>query len=252
MNTSEAKSILMLYRPGMADAEDPQVAEALALAEDNAELAAWLAARAAQHEALRGKFRQIAPPAGLKEQIISEHAASRRPVSARSAMAWVLASVTLLLLLGTAAILHVQTPAENTLALYQRDMVRLALRGYPMDLTTNDAGSIRAFLAGNHAPADFKLRAELRKTAIIGCGVEDWQGAKVSLVCFHTGKPLPPGVASDLWLFVVDRAALKNPPDTNVTQLAKVNRLATATWTEGGKLYLLGLAGDEADIMQYL
>lgn len=253
MNISEAKSILMLYRPGTADAEDPQIAEALVLAESNAELGAWLEARTAQQDALRAKFRQIALPAGLKEQIISEHAAGQRPVSARASMRRVLAAVALLVLVGTLAILHFRpTLAENTLALYRGDMVSLALRDYPMGMTTNDPASVRAYLAENHAPANFRVPPSLRKTTIVGCGALDWQGAKVSLVCFHTGKPLPPGVPSDLWLFVVDRSALKNPPDANVKQLEKVNRLMTVTWTEGSKLYLLGLAGDESELKQYL
>ena len=39
MNHDEARQILLLYRPGTADAEDPQIAEALALAKREPELA---------------------------------------------------------------------------------------------------------------------------------------------------------------------------------------------------------------------
>jgi len=41
MNHNEAKDILLLYRPGTADVADPQIAEALALAQRDAELARW-------------------------------------------------------------------------------------------------------------------------------------------------------------------------------------------------------------------
>ena len=78
MNISEAKSILLLYRPGTADAEDPQMAEALSLVKVNPELAGWLETHCAAQEALRSKFSQITPPAGLREQIISEYEASKR------------------------------------------------------------------------------------------------------------------------------------------------------------------------------
>jgi hypothetical protein len=159
----------------------------------------------------------------------------------------------LLLLLGTLAVFWFPRPTpDNQLVIYQNRMVRLALGGYPMDVMTNDPASIHAYLAGNHAPADFRLPAPLQKTALTGCAVEEWQGAKVSLVCFRTGKPLPPGVASDLWLFVVDRASVKNAPAATAPQLAKVNRLITATWTDGDKLYFLGVEGGEPDIRQYL
>jgi hypothetical protein len=239
----------------MAEVDDPQLAEALALAKSNPELGRWLEAQNTAQEALRAKFHQITPPAGLKEQIISEHAAGRRPVSASPARRYVVAALCLVLLVGAGAIFWFsrQEPMpDNTLASFQRDMVSQALRGYGMDLTTNDTASIRAFLTRKYAPANFTLPKPMEKAALAGCAVEAWQGAKVSLICFQTGKPLPPGTASDLWLFVVDRAAVKNPPNTSTPQFVKVSRLSTATWTSGDKLYLLGVAGDEQEIQKYL
>ena len=78
MNRDEAKTILLLYRPGTADADDPQIAEALALAKQDPELTRWLVEHCARQETLRAEFRQITVPAGLKEQIISEQAARTR------------------------------------------------------------------------------------------------------------------------------------------------------------------------------
>lgn len=254
MNISEAKSILLLYRPGTADAEDPQMAEALALAQVNPELAAWLKAHCEAQEALRAKFRKMTPPAGLKEQIISEYAAGTRTISKRQTMQFV--SVALLLLM-TATMAYFwfprQTPApENTFAFYQRDMVSLAQRGYAMDLMTNDVAPVRTYLSQSHAPADFTLPSPLQKAALTGCAVEDWQGAKVSMICFRTGKPLTQGAMSDMWLFVVDRASVKDVPGKTVPQPAKINGLITATWIEGDKLYLLGVVGGKQDIQKYL
>jgi hypothetical protein len=45
---------------------------------------------------------------------------------------------------------------------------------------------------------------------------------------------------------------MKDAPAGASPQLSKVNRLITATWTQGDKLYLLGTAGDEQTIRQYL
>ena len=78
MNRDDAKNILLLYRPGTADAADPQIAEALALVKQDAELARWFSEHCARQEVLRAKFRQIPVPAGLKEQIISEQAAQEK------------------------------------------------------------------------------------------------------------------------------------------------------------------------------
>ena len=122
-------------------------------------------------------------------------------------------------------------------------MVRVALTGYAMDLETNDLTQVRSYLARQDAPADYTLPPGLQKTALTGCAVQKSAGRKVTMVCFRTGRPVAPGATSDLWLFVVDRAALANPPNSRQPALAKVNRLITATWTDGNKVYLLGVAG---------
>ena len=272
MNVNEAKSILLLYRPGTADAEDPQIAAALALAQSDPKLAGWLEAQLARQLVIGDKFRQITVPAGLKEQIISEHAAQRVENAQTAPGTWPssifhgprqslfparhklrFALAVMLVLFATLAVFWFSRRApDDTLGIYQNQMARVALNPYAMDLTTNDPVAIRAFLAQNHAPADFILPAPLQQTAVAGCAVENWQGGKVSLICFRTGKPLPPGTASDLWLFVVDRASVKNVPAGTAPQIAKVNLLITATWTQGDKLYLLGTEGDEPAIKPWL
>jgi hypothetical protein len=254
VNLNEAKTILVLHRPGTDDATDPQIAEALALTQKHTELASWLAAQHAQQQVLREKFRQINPPAGLKEQIISEQAASRRRLAMRRTI-W-LAAAAALLVLGSLALVWIPSRSpENILARYQHRMVRTALAGYAMDMLTNDPAAIRSNLKLRQAPADFTLSGPLQHTTLMGCAVTEWRDAKVAMVCFHSGKPLPPGAKSDksdLWLFVVDRNAVRGAPETAVPKIAQVNRLITATWSEGGKLYFLGLEGREEDLRQYL
>jgi hypothetical protein len=254
MTINEAKEILQLYRPGTEDADDPQVAEALALAESNPELSLWLEMHIACQEAMRAKLRQISPPAGLKEQILSEHAASPRAVPRPPVLSYAVAALAILLL---GALVFVWLPrrsptSANSLAMFQREMVSIALRSYPMDLHTNNASGIRAYLTQKSAPANFTLPAGLQKTPVVGCAVELWQGASVSLVCFRTGKPLAPGSEADLWLFVADRASVKNLAATTTTQFAKISKVITATWSQGDKLYLLGGFGNEADLKPYL
>ena len=251
MKHDEAKTILLLYRHGTADADDPQIAEALALAERDPELKNWLVIHCARQFVLREKFRQIAAPAGLKEQIISEQAAKEKMTFGRQKVT-LAAMAAAILLVASAAFWFSQRGHDDTLAIYQNRMAGIALRGYAMDLLTNNPEQIRAYLAHNQAPADFVLPAALKQAALVGCAVEGWQGAKVSMVCFRTGKPLAPGGQSDLWLFVVDRASVRGSPAGSLPQFAKVNRLVTATWSQGDKLYLLGTEGDEQTLNQYL
>ena len=251
MNPLEAKIHLLPYRAGTKDAEDPQVNEALALARSNPELSRWLEAQSASQAALRGQFQRIAPPAGLKEQILSEFAASQSRSARRRLL--VLAPVALLTVVALLAVFWPpRRAADQPLRLYQNRMVRTALGGYAMNLLTNDLGGVREYLAQHRAPADFTLPTSLQHATLAGCALSDWRGARVSLLCFRTGKPLQPGAASDLWLFVVDRASVDHAPTTTAPQFAQVSLLMTATWTEGNKLYFLGIQGRESDLRPYL
>ena len=254
MNRDEAKEILLLYRPGSADADDPQIAAALALARQDVELAHWLEEHYARQESLRAKFRQIAAPAGLKEQIVSEHAAFSSASTRRQTIVAVLAvaaMVVALVILTPFWLPHRAAP-DNTLANYKSQAVSWASRDYAMDAKSTDPEIIRAYLAKRQAPSDYTLPAGLQKVAMAGCAIEGWQNAKVSMICFRTGKPLPPGRESDLWLFVVDRASLPDAPPPGPPQIASVNRFSTAVWSQGDRVYFLETEGEGEAISQFL
>ena len=256
MNKDEAKQILLLYRPGTADADDPDTAAALALAKADPELSRWLEEHCARQNALREKFRQIPVLAGLKEQIISEEAAKSKAVSRRQKLVGVAAVVTILValgIMGSTLLPHKEILVEDTtLANYRLQMAYQALSGYGMNLTTNDAGQIQGYLAKNNAPADYVLPAGLQNVAMTGCAIENWQAAKASMICFNTGKLPQGGGHSDLWLFVVDRTTIKDAPTITSPQFNKVNGLMTVTWTQGNNLYLLGAQSDEETLKKFL
>lgn len=248
MNQAEARSILQLYRPGTDNANDPQIAEALALARQDPELARWLEAHRTRQLALRDAFRQIPVPPGLKEQIGSEQAAFQRAKVIKRRLAVFAAAVSVLILLLEIPWQR-SSPPEDTLEVFQHSMMGVALRGYGMDLTTNDLPQIRSFLAKKLAPADFQLSDALQRANINGCAVEAWQNAKVSMVCFHTPQTAD---RNNLWLFVVDQGAVKTGNLTSSPTVQTIHRLITATWIKDGKLYLLGAEGNEADLRPYL
>jgi uncharacterized membrane protein YbaN (DUF454 family) len=244
VNQDEAKNILLLYRHGTADTDDPPIAEALALAKRDPELARWLEKHCARQFVLREKFRQIGAPAGLKEQVISEQAAQAKIIFWRQ-NAVLAAAAVVVALVALAPFWFRFHHSDDTLAIYQNRMAGVALRGYAMDLETNGVAPIRAYFAQHGAPADFVLSAPLGKIALAGCAIKNWQNTKVSMICFRTGKPLPAGEPGDLWLFVVDRASVKNAPAAGPPQFVKVNQLVAAVWTQGDKFYLLGTKDDE-------
>jgi hypothetical protein len=128
-------------------------------------------------------------------------------------------------------------------------MVRTAVRAYGMDLETNNVAQIRAYLSQHQAHPDYELPTKLEQTETVGCGALSWQGKPVAMVCFRTGKPLPAGTKSDLFLFVIDQKDLASPPQLDAPVFANVSTLVTASWRTGGKIYVL--AGmNEADVKQ--
>ena len=250
MNPQAAKELLRLYRPETADAESVEFAAALALARADAELARWFENHCAVEKILRARFQGFKAPPGLKEQILSEHHAWqvrrrwRRPAQ--------LAAVAALCVL-VAVVISLVRPAhdDESLAAFRRRMVKTAIKTYTMDLETNDPRQIRAFLAQHKAHADYVLPKPLETTSSTGCGVLRWQDRTVSMVCFHSDRPLRPGVKTDLFLFVIDRAALPDAPGSGPPQFATLNRFSTASWAEGGKFYVLAGIGDEAFLRMF-
>lgn len=252
MTSDQAKEVLLRHRPGM-EAEDSEIAAALALCERDPVLRVWFEQQAMVQTAIRERFRQIAPPAGLKEQIISEHRAMERTEWWQHPR--ILAAAALLFLLAAVAVFWLQReeqrPDELSIAAFRMRMVKEALRLYRMELESNDLEQIRSHLTRREYPADFALSPALAQEAVVtGCLTTRWQNRNVSMVCFLKDKANSAGVKSDLWLFVMDQSAVNDAP-TEV-KFAKVNRLITATWTKDGKLYVLGTEGDEAALRKWL
>ena len=255
MNKDEAKQILLLYRPGTTDGEDPETAVALAMAKSDPELWRWFQGHCERQIALRDKFRQIPVLAGLREQIISEQAAKTRAVARREKMTGVLA---VLAIIASFAVVwsfvfpHRMSPPGPTLADFKVQMAYQALSQYSMDLVTNDSAQIQSYLAQNQAPSDYVLPAGLQKVVVVGCAIKNWQASKASMICFRADKMASVDGQSDLWLFVVNRAAVKDSSKIDSTQFATVNGLMTATWVHGNDVYLLGVRGDEHTIRKFL
>lgn len=255
MTPQQAKEILFAYRPWSADVNDAEFAEALALVRQDAELARWFEEHCEVQHAIRDRLRQSPVATGLKAQIISEHNARLKVVWWRQP-ATLAAAAAVAVILGIAALWLRPDPAvpeQINTATYRSRMLGQVLRIYPMSLETNDLNQIRVHLAQQQAPTDFVLPAKLAQTALAGCGVLSWQDKRVSMICFLTGKPLPPGGKSDLFLFVVDRSSLPDAPTGGTPEFnADRRQMVSATWSTGDKTYILATEGDIDSLRKYL
>ena len=255
MDKQQAKEILMLYRPGTAGEVEPEMAEALALAKREPELAGWLEQHCAVQEAIRARFRETVVPEGLMEQIISERkAAMRRGVQRRAVL---LATAALIIgLIGVARwYWRPRAPAEDrTFAAFRVWTVSKVLREYPkMDLETNDLAQIQEAVQ-KHGQGNFTLPRALAATTPTGCATNlHWNNRdhRVSMICFNSGKTST-SAQPDLFLFITDRAAVADAPPTNSPVYARFMRLTTASWSDGDKTYVLGGMGNEAFIKEFL
>ncbi len=249
MNRDRAKQILALHRPGI-DEPDAEVAEALALLRLDEDLQRWLTAHQAAQTTVQKSLRAMTVPAGLKEQIISERPWHSRPARTRHVL--VVASV--MLLLGLAGFWWMQRPPpeDRSFAAYRARMVSTAQRTYDMDLATDDQVRIRAFLKERGAPNDFTQPANLDKAASLGCVAMPWRDSKVAMICFKTGRALPPGQASDLWFFVIESAQVPDGPKSIEPEFLTLNAVTTASWNRNGKTYVLAVEGDAELLRRFL
>ncbi len=243
MTIAEAKEILVLFRPGSADETDPDFRQALQLAKSDPELRAWFEDHCESYRIMRGKMRSIPVPAGLKEQIISERKVQRlsmlkhwRPILAAAAALALLISVKM----------GAWHRGPEPFAAYCAQMTESALQRYGMDKLSTNALEIGSFLAESEAPTNYTLPNGLKTTQLVGCAVKSWQDKRVSMLCFKTGRPLPPGDQSDLWLFVADRDKLKGSPPPGGPVFGRVDQATIATWSDDKKVYLLAAVSDEA------
>jgi hypothetical protein len=244
MDNQHAKEVLARYRPSIDDSGNEEIATALAQARQDPELNRWSTQQLDFNTAVATKLRQIAPPADLKQRILSG-----RPRAQvihfwqRPQLLALAAAVVLLLGLSWYGMIPSQS---SQLAAYRVRMAKTALREYRMDLLSQDLSQIKAFLAQNNFPADYVLSPEVAKLPGVGCALLKWQDQPVSMVCLDVGK------GELLWVFVMNQGSVKGMTAPARPEFAQVGKLATATWSQQGKTYLLARVGDQQAIQKYL
>ncbi|MBC8002370.1 MAG: hypothetical protein H7X97_07255 [Opitutaceae bacterium] len=253
MTPLEARQILQTYRPWAAEEDRAEFADAVTTCGQDPELAAWLENHCATQNAIRGRFKAIAIPEGLSEQILAERKV-RASIPWLRQPAWLAAAAVVVLIAGIALFWQPGRPPEDDVSFtaFRSRMVGLALRSYGMDFETNNVAQIRAYLATRQAHADYLVPKGMAQSSVVGCGVLSWQNQRVAMICFRTGRPLQPGEKTDLLLFVMDRRAVSNPPRPGAVEISSVKAHVTASWSEQDKIYLLATPGDEAELRRFL
>lgn len=243
MTKVEAQRILELFRSSDLESGDPQMREALALAQTDAELRAWFEQHLRTEQAIREKFRSIPVPDSLKQRLL-EQKKFVRPKFGWGAAEWLKLAACVAVLIGVIVALTRFELQQPRFAQFESRMVRSALREYKMELLTADMGQLRHWMQSRRAPADFDVPKGLAQLTLTGGGVLRWHDHPVSMACFDRGDK------QMLFLFVLDKNAVADPP--SALQSEKVKKLATVSWTEGENTYLLAGPGDAPSLRRYV
>ena len=246
MDSRQAKEILMRSRPETTDAADAEFVEALEQARRDPELGRWFAQHRVFQNTIRDRLRQLPVPPGLKERILAGSSPVEITVWWRRPAFAALAATAAIVSLAAVVFFRPQPTEDRSFAAFRNRMVRSAQRSYAMDMATTNLSEIRAFLAAHKGHADYVLPARLERLPGDGCAVLRWHDRKISMVCFDLGGH------DDLYLFVTDRSDFPGAPSTREPQFTRIEKLTAASWSAGGKAYVLAGPGDEQFLRGYL
>ena len=239
MNNEEAKLILQAYRADGQDASDPRFREALEQVQRDPELAQWFANERALDSRIGTKFRESMPaPAGLKAQLLAQRKIVRpmiwwqRP-AVRYAMAACFA------LIATIAVwfgfLHegVIQARGNTFADYRDTMADFTGNKLKrLEFRTRDVAEVQRWLAAKDSVAELTFPKGLEGKPSLGCRVLDWNGQKVSLVCYELSN------RKKVHFLAVDSSIFENAPGGS-PEFHQADGVTTASWSRNGKTYVV-------------
>jgi hypothetical protein len=257
MTTEEAKLILCACRPSGQDAADPQVREALALAERDPALAEWWERERAFDRAVGGAVRACPVSRGLKAAILAGQTVARP--NFRANRAWWIAVAAAVVLMAAAGSLTLRqpkpvarvspgtAPAAKDFEVFRADMLAFLDRLNRLDYVSKDFAEVKGWLEGKSAADLSRLPDLVSQSVPIGCRITDWNGHKVTLVCFNSQSG---GSRYKFHLLIAEK---DGPQKLSLAERVIATREGwnTAGWEDDRYVYLLATASME-DVMRRL
>jgi hypothetical protein len=247
MTEQEARLILQVSQSGEMDRDDPQIAEALRMAEENPELARWWEEEQAFDRAIAGHLEGISPPLGLKTRILAQGSRSAPAISSWSR--WIIgfagAAALLFLLVQIADMWRNRSSTAELVPQFASEMVSFIKVKPSLEMTSGNLGTIETWLQAQRAAPE-QVPSRLATLEPVGCRILSFRGQKVTLICFRRAD------GRLAHYFVVDRAAFPNLQSGTPPLFRREGDWMTATWLEGNHVYMLVLEGDRESASKFL
>ena len=234
----QAKLLLSAYRPGGADATDPAFAQALAQAQRDPQLRAWLEESQRFDEAITAKLRVVAVPPTLRATILAGAKFSRPRRWWQRMEMWAVAA-----LLAVLATIFAVWPRNGApLASWQTDSLavldQIEAGTEHLDKLDPQPAHLVDWLREHAAPTPSALPPALVARTTFGCKTIDSHGRTVSLICFDLGGK------DQAHLFTTTRAGLKFEPPQNHPIFSHRNHWNLASWRSGEDIHMLATLMD--------
>jgi hypothetical protein len=235
MNNQEAKFILSAYRANGVDANDEVFAEALQQARQDPALGAWMARQQAHDTEVVRKLREIAPPAGLRDAILTGAKVSDiHPTQWRQPFWIALGAAAAVLIVASLAFWRDSGAAQS------RALLEFALndtaRGHHGD-GGEAVAAAQTWLSDPQTKLSAGLPVEFADLGKVGCRTLLLNGAEVFEICFHR---------NGTWFHLY--ATRLTPPDdsrnTNDVVMNERDQLSGALWRDPKFGYMYALVGD--------
>ncbi len=193
-------------------------------------------------EVIARKLEQIHPPADLRARLLTERPSEMKvPVPVVEAprpnrWAWragaVAAALTIALVVFGLSSWERDAKGDHSLAAANSYFENFLKSDFALGLKTNDLPEIREWLAAGRADGDFIVPGGLQESEPVGCRELTWNGNQGALICFR----LADGGMAHLIVFPSEAFGDEPVADRVVSRGDGWER---ATWSEGGRTYLL-------------
>ena len=244
MNTEEATLILQCRRPRGQDDHDPAISDALSLISSDTAAVERLRREEAMDALIGERLRRVEPPADLRRKILVGAKVSRPRLSWQRP-AWMAVAAAAALALAFPMVLKYWPATRNgpivaslTLSDFRAATTQKLNTGHSNFKPMASFEEVRAHLDSHCRPGCCQAVPDGLchcPGGTVGCEIFEWEGRKVTLICFNAGK------SGTVHLFTVDASALEDRPGG--PNYKPENGWQTRAWIENGQLMIL--AGDQ-------